>query len=126
MPKVDLTTLPLTPTAYGRWQPLNGPLDLSGFGISAIECEPGEDIGIEHDETDTGQQEAYIVVSGRAEFTVGDDVFVAGPGQVVSAPDPAVRRGYQALEHGTRIVCVGAVPVTGADFGAWIADSATA
>lgn len=122
MPKVDLSSHPVTPTPYGRWQPLNAPLGLTGFGISAMVCDPGEEFDIVHDEAETGQQEAYVVVAGRAQFTIGDEVTEAGPGEVVSAPRPADVRSYRALEPGTRIVCVGGVPVEGAAFGDWIAE----
>ncbi len=123
MPSVDLTTLPHVPTEFGRWQPLNGPLELTAFGINSIACEPGEHFDISHDETDTGQQEAYVVISGRAEFTIGGETIEAGPGQVVSAPDPAAVRSYRALAPGTRLVCVGATPPGApAPFGEWITE----
>ena len=38
---------------------------------------------------------------------VGDEQIDAGPGTVVSAPDPAQTRTYRALAPNTRIVCVG-------------------
>src|SRR5256885_17197839 len=107
MPAVDLKKKPIVKTAYGRWQPLNGPLGVAGFGISAIICDPGEEFDIEHDETDSGQQEAYVVVAGRATFRIGDEQLEAGPGQVVSAPDPAAVRSYGALEAGPRDACLG-------------------
>ena len=88
MPVVDLTTHPTIDTGYGRWQPLNGPLAVGGFGISAIVCDPGEELDIEHDESVSGQQEVYIVVAGRAAFEIGEETMEAGPGEVVSAPDP--------------------------------------
>jgi hypothetical protein len=116
MPVVDLSDHPIVKTAYGRWQPLNGPLGVAGFGISAIVCDPGEEFDIEHDETDSGQQEVYVVVAGRATFTIGDEQLEAGP-------DPAAVRSYGALEPGTRIVCIGGA---GADpgYGTWISDAA--
>jgi len=110
MGSVNLSDQPVTTTPYGRWQQLNAALNVNAFGINAVICEPGEDIGIEHDESETGQQEAYIVVSGRAVFTVGGERVEAGPGTVVAAPDPAATRGFEALEPNTRIVCVGAAP----------------
>jgi quercetin dioxygenase-like cupin family protein len=120
MPSVDLTSLPHVPTEFGRWQPLNGPLELTAFGINSIACEPGEHFDISHDEADTGQQEAYVVISGRAEFTIGGETTEAGPGQVVSAPDPSAVRSYRALAPGTRLVCVGAAPTGPQPFGEWI------
>jgi uncharacterized cupin superfamily protein len=121
MPFVDLSAFPATPTDFGRWQPLNAPLGLGAFGINAIECDPGEVIDTSHDETDTGQHEAYIVVAGRAEFRVGGDVFEAWPGIVVATPDPGSSRSFRPLEEGTRIICVGAVPHDDDPaFGDWI------
>jgi len=127
MGSVNLSDQPITATPYGRWQQLNGALNVNAFGINAVVCDPDEDIGISHDETETGQQEAYIVVAGRAVFTVGDERIEAGPGTVVAAPDPAVTRGFEALDRGTRIVCVGATPAADKQpFGEWIADAANA
>jgi len=121
MPYIDLSAFPTTQTAFGRWQPLNAPLGLNAFGINAIECDPGEAIDTTHDETDTGQHEAYIVVAGRAEFRIGLDIYDAVPGTVVAAPDPAATRSFRPLEPGTRIICIGAAPTDGAPaFGEWI------
>ena len=73
MPIVDLCTARHA-TAYGRWQALNAPLGVTAFGINAIVCDPGEEIDTHHDETDSGQHEVYIVVAGRIEFQLGDEV----------------------------------------------------
>jgi mannose-6-phosphate isomerase-like protein (cupin superfamily) len=126
MPAVDLTTIPVKATPFGRWQQLNGPLGLDAFGLNAIVCEPGEDIGISHDEAETVHQEVYIVVSGRAAFTIGDEQIEAGPGTVVAAVDPTATRDYRALEPNTRIVCVGAAPGEPHPYGEWIDEAAPA
>jgi uncharacterized cupin superfamily protein len=93
---------------------------LQAFGVNAIVCEPGEEFDISHDEADTGQQEAYVVVTGSAAFTIGDERIEAGPGTVVSVPDPSATRSYAALEPGTRIVCIGAAPAAAQPYGEWI------
>jgi mannose-6-phosphate isomerase-like protein (cupin superfamily) len=125
MPLVDLTHHPVKPTEFGRWQQLNGPLGVEAFGMNAIVCEPGEAFDIEHDEADTGHQEVYVVVSGRAEFAIGDQRIEAAPGTVVSAPDPSQTRSYRALAADTRIVCIGAPVVAQGAYGAWIDEAAT-
>jgi hypothetical protein len=126
VPILDLTDQPVTPTPYGRWQALNAPLGVTAFGVNAIVCDPGEELDTAHDEIDTGQHEIYIVVAGRAEFTLGPDVSAVGPGMVVAVADPALPRSFRALAPGTRIVCVGAVPaVVAPPFGDWIAEAAT-
>jgi len=125
MPILDLADAPVTTTGYGRWQALNAPLGLTAFGINAMVCDPGEAIDTAHDESDSGQQEVYVVVAGRIEFTLGGDVAEAGPGTIVAAPDPSVPRSFRPLEPGTRVVCIGAAPAGDAPgFGDWIADAA--
>jgi mannose-6-phosphate isomerase-like protein (cupin superfamily) len=122
MSSVDLTAVPVhETTSFGRWQALNKPLGVSAFGISAMVCDPGELFSIAHDESETGQEEAYIVVAGKAHFVIGDDEFDAGPGDVVAVGDPSVNRDYRALEPNTRIVCIGAKPsADNTGFGEWI------
>lgn len=121
MPHVDISGLREHRTPFGRWRKLNEPLGLDAFGLNVMDCEPGETFDIEHDEGEDGQQEAYVVLSGRAEFRVGDEVVAAPPGVVVAVPDPRTVRSYRALEPGTRIVCIGAARTTSPPpFGAWI------
>jgi mannose-6-phosphate isomerase-like protein (cupin superfamily) len=125
MPLVDLRSHSHISTEFGRWQPLNAPLSIDAFGVNAMVCDPGEEFEIGHDEGDTGQQEVYVVISGLAEFTVGEQRLQAGPGVVVSAPDAHAWRSYRALEPETRIVCVGAAPAEAAPYGEWIAEAAS-
>lgn len=125
MSTVKLGEQPFLKTPWGRWQPLNGPLDVTAFGINAIVLDPGEEIDIEHDATYDPQEEIYVVVSGRAVFDVAGDEVTAAPGTIVSVPDPATVRTYRALDPGTRIVCIGApVPENPRAFGTWLADVA--
>jgi uncharacterized cupin superfamily protein len=107
----------------GRWQQLNEPLGVRAFGVNAVAMEPGDGADMTHDEADCGHQEMYIVVSGRARFRLGDEELEAGPGDVVSVPDPAQTRNYWAVEPGTRILCVGAAPGPDHPYGAWITES---
>jgi uncharacterized cupin superfamily protein len=119
-----LSDVPETPTSAGRWQALNAPLGVTTFGVNAVVMEPGEEADIEHDEAASGHQEVYVVISGRAAFTLGGHETEAGPGDVVAVTDPAETRTYRALERDTRIVCVGAGPGAEGAFGAWISESA--
>jgi len=125
MPAVRLADHPVVATEYGRWQPLNEPLRVTGFGINAMVCDPGEAFDIEHTEEDSGQQEVYIVVAGTAVFSIDGQELEAPAGTVVSVIDPTIVRSYRAAEPDTRIVCVGGAP-TGqpVDFGSWITEAA--
>ena len=74
-----------------------------------------------HDEVESAQEELFVVVAGRARFVVGDETIDAGPGTAVGVGDPALKRGFQALEPGTRVLCIGAQPPNQpARWGYWI------
>ena len=117
----DVEDIPYT---WGTFKFVRQRLGATAFGFAQIDFPPGK-VGSEHDETESGHQEAYIVVSGRAAFVIGDQRFEAGPGSVVSAPNPADVRSYSALEPSTRIVCVGAAPGEPHPYGEWISEDAT-
>lgn len=121
MPIVNLSEQSAVATEYGRWQALNTPLDLSGFGVNALVADLGERTDTGHDESESGQQELYIVVTGSAVITLDGVEHVAKPGTLVSAPDPRSLRSIRVLEHGTRILCLGALPGAGDEgFGEWV------
>ena len=96
---LHLPDVPPTATDAGRWQALNGPLGVTTFGVNAVVMDPGEEIDIEHDETDSGHQEVYVVVTGRAAFRLGDAR--SRPGRrVVAVADPAETRSYRRSSRG--------------------------
>jgi uncharacterized cupin superfamily protein len=121
MDVIDLTTVPVGPTEFGRWAALNTPLGLDAYGVNLREAAPDEHVEVVHDEADTSQQELFVVISGRARFTVGDETVDAGPGMAVGVGDPALNRGHEALEPGTRVLCIGSTPSGRPEaWGAWI------
>ncbi len=121
MPIVNLSELSTVATEFGRWQALNAPLGVTGFGINAFTGDIGETNETTHDETDSGQQELYVVLTGSAVVTVDGVEHVATPGTLIAAPDPATTRSLRVLESGTRILCIGAAPGTGDEgYGDWI------
>ena len=121
MHAIDLTAIPVVPTAFGEWAALNGPLGLDAFGVNVAEAGPGDQLESAHDELESAQQELFVVISGRARFVVGEETFDAGAGTAVGVADPSLKRGYQALEPGTRVLCVGAQPPSRpARWGYWI------
>jgi hypothetical protein len=121
MHAIDLTAVPVGPTEFGRWAALNAPLGIAAFGVNLVEAEMGDANDSDHDETESAQQELFVVVSGRARITVGDETLEGGPGTAVGIGDPALMRGYEALEPGTRMLCIGAQPAGGATrWGYWI------
>jgi tetratricopeptide (TPR) repeat protein len=94
-----------------RWTPIRRRFGLSAFGINAYTAsEAGQDVVEEHTERTLGHEEVYVVVAGRATFTLGDDTVDAPAGTIVVLRDPAVQRGAVAAEPGTTVLAVGGKP----------------
>jgi mannose-6-phosphate isomerase-like protein (cupin superfamily) len=96
-----------------EWLAMRHALGVEAFGLNAYRApSAGVEIIEPHDEAGGagagGHQELYLVLSGRATFTVGDSTFEARAGSFVFIPDPALRRVAVADEPGTTIVAVGA------------------
>src|SRR4051794_33044466 len=94
---IQLSDVPEVAIDAGRWQPLNERLGVTAFGVNGVVMDPGETADIEHDEAESGHQEVYVVVAGRAAFRIGEEEVEAGPGAVVAVPDPSETRDYRAL-----------------------------
>jgi len=108
-----LDEVPLVPTDDPTdfdWYPLQHYFGLSAFGINAFGGDEGTVLAEEHVETNSGQEEVYIVLRGTARFTIdGDEVEVRPLGLVV-IPDPGVRRGAVSAEGGTVLLALGRRP----------------
>ena len=63
---------------------------------------------VDHDESDSGHQEVYVVLSGEASFAVGTETIDAPAGTVVFIEDPSLSRVGIAKEPGTTVLAIGA------------------
>ncbi len=91
------------------WHTIRSSLGVQAFGINAwTATEDGQQVIGEHDEADgEGHEELYVVLTGRATFTLEGETFDAPPGTVVHVPDPTVKRGAVGTS-GTTILAIGA------------------
>ena len=90
------------------WRPLRRTLDIGAFGINAYTApKPGDDLVEEHTETTYGHEEVYVVLKGRATFTLDEETLDAPAGTVVFIRDPAVKRHARAEEPNTSVLAVG-------------------
>ena len=110
---IHLDELEAIPLFAGlRWKPVRRRLGIEAFGINAYESEaPGELVVEEHDESGGGaggHEEVYIVVRGRATFTVDGSTIDAPSGTLVFIRDPTLRRSAIAQEEDTLVLAVGA------------------
>ncbi len=95
----------------GGWSPIRRHLGIRSFGVNAwTGRDGGETIIPAHDELPAGHEELYVVVSGRAAFTVDGTETDAPAGTIVYVPDPASSRSAVATEAGTTVLSVGGVP----------------
>jgi mannose-6-phosphate isomerase-like protein (cupin superfamily) len=92
------------------WRPLRHHFGITSFGINAwTGREAGDRIINEHDETDDGNEELYLVTSGRATFELDGERLDAPAGTLVFVRPEAKRTAF-AEEPGTTLVAVGGTP----------------
>jgi hypothetical protein len=85
-------------------------LGITAFGINAYTGDVGEHVVEEHTESQLGHEEVYVVLKGRARFTLGDDEAEVAAGSLVYLRDPRTKRTAVALEDGTTVLAIGGKP----------------
>lgn len=94
----------------GGWIRVRKHFGVGAYGINAYRPEEGGEIIGEHDETQLGHEELYVVLAGHAAFTLDGEEVDAPSGTLVFVGDPAVRRRAVAREPETTILAVGGAP----------------
>ena len=104
------------------WRPIRRTLDIGAFGINAyVAPNAGDDVVEEHTERplgtvdgletltegQRGHEEVYVVLSGRATFTLDDETVDAPAGTLVFVRDVDVKRHARAEEPGTSVLAIG-------------------
>ncbi len=75
---------------FPKWALARKSLDLQSFGMNVVELPPGETIP-EHDETESDQEEVFIVLSGEATLVIDGEDHPAPAGTFVRL-DPEPKR----------------------------------
>jgi mannose-6-phosphate isomerase-like protein (cupin superfamily) len=90
------------------WRPVRRRFGIRAFGVNAYTAETaGDDVVEDHTEKTYGHEELYLVLSGRATFTLDGETLDAPAGTAVFIRDPSVRRHARAEEDGTSVLAVG-------------------
>ena len=106
--RVAVTDLPTLPDGEAAWAPVRHALDIAAFGVNAFTAQRSGAVVIEdHHESDSRHEELYVVLTGRAEFTIGDESFDAPAGTLVAVRDPDLRRVARAGQAQTTVLAVG-------------------
>jgi tetratricopeptide (TPR) repeat protein len=97
-----------------RWHMIRSVLGIESFGINSWRAtEAGQEIVGEHDELGPGaggHEELYLVLSGRATFTIEGEHVAAPAGSLLYVKDPATKRSAVADEAATEILVIGGRP----------------
>jgi len=120
----DIEGVPGQHYVEGEWKPVRAELGIDAFGANAYVADAGQLIVVEHDELDAddpgaSHRELYVVLRGRAEFTLAGETVDAPAGTLVYLHDPAVVRALttapeQYYRQGGRTYSVAAaVPLPG-------------
>jgi tetratricopeptide (TPR) repeat protein len=106
---LDEETVPI-PDVSLQWLPLRRRLGIRAFGTNAYRAARKGDVVIEDHVESPGQEELYVVLTGRVRFVAGEEEIDAPAGTAVFLPDPDLRRSGTALEDSTVVLAVGGWP----------------
>jgi quercetin dioxygenase-like cupin family protein len=102
------------------WRPVRRRFGIEAFGVNAYSTrEAGAQIVEEHSESDLEHEEIYLVLRGRARFTIEGDEHELGAGELVFVRDPVLRRGAVALDPDTIVLALGGKPGAAHEVSAW-------
>ena len=105
----ELDSYPISSQQGLTWRPVRRHFDISSFGVNAYTAEEaGQRVVEEHREQD-GHDELYVVLSGRATFTLEGVEHDAPAGTLVHCPPGTLREAF-AAEPGTTVLGIGAKP----------------
>ena len=97
-------------TFQGAFKLVRAELGVSSFGMQILDLPPNLEDGYpEHDHSEDGQEEVYLVLRGSGRMAVdGDDVELTP--DVIVRVGPGVKRKITTGPDGARILALGAVP----------------
>ena len=85
---------------------LRDALDCEQLGLTVVEADDGWD-GLEHDHSEDGQEEVYLLLEGGATLSVDGETLSLAPGEAVRV-DPDATRTLAFTEDESRMVIAGA------------------
>lgn len=102
------------------WRPIRRHFEIRAFGVNAYTASAaGAPIVERHTESRLGHEEIYLVLRGKALFTVGGDEHELGPGQLVFVSDPSLDRGAIALDPDAVVLAIGGKPGAPHEVSVW-------
>lgn len=84
-------------------------LGVESFGMQVLEFPPNADRYPEHDHSESGEEEVYVVLSGRATLVVDGEEHELEPG-VFARVGPDAKRKLVTGSEPARILALGGIP----------------
>ena len=84
-------------------------LGISSFGMQILRFPPNADRYPEHDHSESGQEEVYVVLDGAATLAAGEEEHRLEPG-IFARVGPTEKRKLSTGEEGATILALGGVP----------------
>jgi tetratricopeptide (TPR) repeat protein len=113
----ELEALPVDDEGL-TWRPIRRRFGITAFGTNAYTAEQAGQRVVEEHRESGGHQELYVVLAGRATFTLDGDEVDAPAGTLVYC-EPDTLRGAIAAEDGTTVLGIGAKPGVVFEPSAW-------
>jgi tetratricopeptide (TPR) repeat protein len=102
------------------WRPVRRHFDIRAFGVNAYTpLAAGAPVVEKHTEIQNGHEEIYLVLRGRAIFTVDGNDHELGAGELVVVRDPALERSAIAVDDDTVVLALGGKPGAAHEISAW-------
>ncbi len=84
-------------------------LGVAAWGMNVVRVPPGWDGYPEHDHSDDGQEEVYVVLEGRAELHADDERWTLEPGTIARV-GPTQKRRLVPGDDGATVLVLGGTP----------------
>jgi len=94
---------------HGAFKRAAAELGVESFGMQVFDMPPQFSEYPEHDHSDDGQEEVYVVLRGAAELEVGGQRWTLDCGRMARV-GPGTSRKLYAGPDGARVLAIGAVP----------------
>jgi uncharacterized cupin superfamily protein len=96
-------------TYLGGFKHARAELGVTSFGMQVIDLPAGSDGHPEHDHSEAGQEEVFVVLSGSADIKIEGDTIRLEPGNMIRV-GPSTRRKLVTTDQPARILALGGVP----------------
>jgi hypothetical protein len=103
-----------------QWKPVRHYLRLRSFGTNAfVAPDAGRRLVVDHVEEETGHEELYVVLTGRATFTIEGEEYDCPARTLVAIRDSSIRRYAESAEPGTTVLTVAGKPGEAYEISSW-------